>query len=258
MLSPAATKVLALGVLAGMGIAPAVFFAVWSRRLPLTPLQRLLYLTNLAMGRLLWRAEVQGRLSLGADQGGVIVCNHRSPVDPAFVMLTTRRPVRWMVAREYCSHPLSAWFFRACEVIPTNRRGSDTAAIKAAIRYARAGGLVGMFPEGRINTTDALLLPGRTGAALIALKARVPVVPCYVSGSPFDGTIWHSLITPARVRIVVGEPIDVSEFDGRENERHVLDELTRRFLQQIARLAGEPDFEPRIAGRSGRDRPSSA
>ena len=52
-----------------------------------------------------------------------------------------------------------------------------------AIRYAQEGGLVGLFPEGRVNTTDELLLPGRPGAALIALRARVPVIPCYVQGA---------------------------------------------------------------------------
>ena len=32
-------------------------------------------------------------------------------------------------------------------------------------------------------------MPGRPGAALIALKARVPVVPCYIHDAPYDGTM---------------------------------------------------------------------
>jgi 1-acyl-sn-glycerol-3-phosphate acyltransferase len=108
---------------------------------------------------------------------------------------------------------------------------------------------LGMFPEGRINRTDQTLLPGRPGAALIALKARVPVVPCYISGSQFNGSIVGSLLLPAKVHVKVGEPIDLSPYYGRERDREVLRELTRRFLKEIARLAGDNDFEPQLAGR---------
>ncbi len=124
-----------------------------------------------------------------------------------------------------------------------------------AIRYASSGGLVGIFPEGRINRTSELLLPGRSGAALIALKARVPVVPCFIEGSPYDGTALGALLMPAKVTLEIGRPLDFSEYYGRENEREVLELVTRRILMAIAALAGRPEHEPRLAGRF---RPASA
>ena len=84
---------------------------------------------------------------------------------------------------------------------------------------------------------------------MIALKARVPVVPCYCSGVRYDGTMLGALRTPARVRTVIGAPIDLSAYYGREGEREVLEELTLQFLRAIAGLAGRPDFEPGLAGR---------
>ena len=54
---------------------------------------------------------------------------------------------------------------------------------------------------------------------------------------------------PARVRLEIGEPIDLSPYFGREGEREVLDELTLRFLRAIAELAGQPDYQPQLAGR---------
>jgi len=188
----------------------------------------------------------------------VIVCNHRSSMDPCFIELATTRPVHWMVAKEYCDRRSFGWFLRMAEVIPTNRAGIDTAATKAAIRSAENGGLVGVFPEGRINTTGRVLLPGRPGAALIALKARVPIVPCYVCGSPFSKHLLRPLIMPAKVELKIGRPIDLSEFYGREGEREVLEEITRRVLREMAALAGCPDFQPELAGRfykPGLDRP---
>lgn len=249
MLSAAATNVLAICVLGGIGLAAVVWTVIAFRQVDMTPAQKLFFAWNALSTRILWRARVSGRLPIAPGQGAVVVCNHRGPADPAFIALTVNRMVHWMVAKEYCVHPAFAWFLRTCEVIPVSRGGVDTAATKLAIRYAREGGLVGLFPEGRINTTDDLLLPGRPGVAKIALKARVPVVPCYVSGSPYDGTIMGCLLMPARVRLQVGQPIDLSPYYGRGNDREVLEDLTRRFLLEIAKLAGQPDFQPQLAGR---------
>ena len=249
MLSALGTDVLAACVVAATVLWLVVSVAVLLHRSPFTPLQSLLYGYNLILARVLWRARINRHLPIPAGEGAVIVCNHRSPIDPSLIALTTLRVVHWMVAKEYCVHPALAWLFRTCGGIPVSRGGIDTSATKTAIRCAAHGGLVGLFPEGRINTTDRVLLPGRPGAALIALKARVRVVPCYVSGSPYDGTMWGHLLMSAKVRLEVGRPIDISSFYGRDNEREVLERLTRVFLAEIARLAGQPDYQPELAGR---------
>jgi 1-acyl-sn-glycerol-3-phosphate acyltransferase len=125
----------------------------------------------------------------------------------------------------------------------------DTAATKAAIRIAANGGLVGMLPEGRINMSEEFMLPIRPGAALVALKARVPIVPCYVEGSPYNGTPWSPLLMTARVRLVFGAPIDLSEYDDRQDADGLVEQVMLRVAREIARLAGRDDFEPQLAGR---------
>ena len=54
---------------------------------------------------------------------------------------------------------------------------------------------------------------------------------------------------PSHVKVTIGDRIDISEFYGREREPGVTEELTKRFMREIARLGGRPDFEPEIAGR---------
>ncbi len=249
MLSAHDTKVLAACVLAGMAAALVCGVVYYFRRSPYTAAQTALLAWNKLMTRILWRTEVIGSLAIPRDQGVVLVSNHRCPFDPGFIALAVDRIMRWMVAKEYCDHSLMGPFLRAFDVIPTTRGGHDTAATKMIVRYAQEGEIVGIFPEGRINNTDRFMLPGRPGVAMIALKARVPVVPCYIEGQPYDGTTLGCLLMPAKVRLKIGRPIDLSPYYGRENEREVLEELTRRFLCEIAKLAGRPDFEPEIAGR---------
>jgi 1-acyl-sn-glycerol-3-phosphate acyltransferase len=244
------TTTLAVGILAAIGLGLIAWAVVSARRFPLTFHQTCWWWFNVAVTRTFWRAKVSGPLPVADGQGAVVVCNHRAPNDPCFVQLTTHRPVHWMVAKEYCESRLYGWFMRVCEVIPVSRGGIDTAATRLAIRLASQGGLVGMFPEGRINTSAELLLPGRPGAALIALKARVPIIPCYVAGTKYVGSELRSIFRCAKVRLIIGRPIDLSPYYDRERTRAVLEEITLTVLSEIARLAGCDDFQPKLAGSS--------
>jgi 1-acyl-sn-glycerol-3-phosphate acyltransferase len=249
MLSDRATDVLALGVL--WALAVAIAFLVgrdilsFHCKLP----QYVFYLFNRVYSGLMWRAEISRPLPLADSSGAVIICNHRSSIDPNIVQLTTRRNIQFMIARQYFDHPLLGWCFRILNCIPVGRGGVDTKATRMAIRAAQSGGLVGVFPEGRINTTGDLFLPARPGAALIALAARVPVVPCFVRGSRFGGSPERSYFMRSHARIAVGQPIDLSAYYGRQDEPGVLAEVTVLLMREMAILAGVPDYEPRLAGR---------
>lgn len=242
-------QVLAACLLALVVIGGGVLVSYPLRRLRLTWPQRWLYALNLLLCRTLWRVSTTGQLPVADHQGAIVICNHRSSTDPCFIEMTTQRVVHWLVAKEYYEHRAFRWLLRVAETIPVTRGGIDTPAVKAAIRIASQGGLVGLFPEGRVNATDRILLPGRPGAALIALKSRVPVIPCYIRGAPPARYVLEPLIRPARVEVIVGQPIDLSDFYGRENQRGVLEELTRRFLREIAALGGCLDYQPALAGR---------
>ena len=249
-LSAEASDFLAICLLTVLGLSLAGWVVVMLRKSPFSPVQSVIYALVYVVARIVWRADIPGRFPIPPSQGAVIICNHRSSLDPAFIALAVPRVVHWLVAREYCDFFLFRGLLRLCGSISTNRGGVDTAATKAAIRIVEQGGLVGLFPEGRINTTPRTLLPGHLGAAMIALKARAVVVPCYIHGSPYDGTSLGCLLMPAAVRLEIGEPIDLSAYFDRSGDRELLDELTLRFLNAIAQLAGDDDFQPRLAGRN--------
>lgn len=253
MLSDAATRQLAIVALAALATSLAIRVELLRRDMGVSFAQLPIYLFNMVMTRVRWRARVEGRVAVAHGQGAVIVCNHIGPVDPAFIALACDRPVHWMVAREYCQLPVVGFLLRILEAVPTGRKGVDTAAIKLAMRYVQQGELVGMFPEGRINNESRFMLPGRAGAAMVALKARVPVVPCYIENSPYDGTDFGFFMMSTKTRLKVGQPIDLSGYYGREGDRDVLKLLTRRLMREIAALAGRPDYEPTLAGKSWRE-----
>lgn len=231
-------------------VGPLVAVTIALARSNFTPWQCVLWAGAFVLCKFLWRTKWPGWLPLAEGQGAIVVCNHRSSVDPFFVQTGTNRRVHWMVAREYCEHFAFRWFLSSCEVIPVSRGGVDTAATKAAIRYVSEGGLIGMLPEGRINMTDEFMLPARPGAALIALKTKAVVVPCYIHGAPYRRYPWSPLLMPARVEVKFGQPVDLSDLHGREGEAGVVQTAMLRILRALADTAGRNDFQPQLAGRN--------
>ncbi len=241
-------EAVAVGFLALLVAAGVIYAFWWCWRSPYGMWQAGLFFVTLILTRIRWRTSVPD-FPLPANQGAVIISNHRASIDPFFIQIVANRYVRWFVAREYCEHPALGWFLRATRAIPTNRGGMDTAATKLAIRSASQGDLVGMFPEGRINRTDEFMLPARPGAILVALKARVPILPCYIEGAPYAEHVLSPLWMTARVRVRFGPPLDLSPYYGREHEADLLGKLCLDAVAAIVKLAGQDSFQPRLAGR---------
>ena len=106
-----------------------------------------------------------------------------------------------------------------------------------------------MLPEGRINTTDKFMTPVRPGAILIALKGQAPIVPCYIEDAPYGGKVWSPFLMRAKTRVRYGDPIDLSPYYGQVKDDAVVRKLLIECVTAIAKLAGQDDFTPELAGR---------
>ena len=242
--------------------------------------ERLTYAPVYTLSRLLWRVEVhwddrwgdslskqnlqQSMLRDRLQSGGVLIANHRSSVDPFFVQLAAGCRVHWMVAGEYFRHFLFGPLLRSYQAIPTNRGGMDNAATKRAIEMSAAGDFVGMFPEGRINRTDCPLLSIRPGAALVASRAKVPLIQIWIEGAPVGPEVYSALLMPARVRVFVGYPneqsptlnltADSTSIEGTDTsalraDRQQKNEWICEVMGECLRLGGNTSREIIIAGK---------
>jgi 1-acyl-sn-glycerol-3-phosphate acyltransferase len=230
----------------------AIAYEGWKAyRLPTeySPWERMLYAPAYALARLLWRVEMdgQGRLSDRLVGGAVLVANHRCSLDPFFIQIASGRRVHWMVAGEYFRNPVFGPLLRILQAIPTNRSGADNAAIKTAIRLAAEGRYVGMFPEGRINRTTRPLHSIRSGAAMVAHKAGVPLIPCWIEGAPVGWAVWSGFFLAAHVKVSLGQPVVTSSPspEQRFDDLVVMQSAMRQSLQ----LGGYPDYPVQFAGR---------
>lgn len=143
-----------------------------------------------------------GRENLPAN-GGLFCANHSSLNDPLCLMLAvgTKYQLRAMAKAEFMNIPVLGWLLKKAGIFGVARGKSDVTAIKTAMRYLKSGENVLMFPEGtRIkdgvdkhgNESEA-----KAGAAMLALRTGVPLVPVYIPTKKR----WFRFTT-----VVIGEP----------------------------------------------------
>ncbi len=207
----------------------------------------LLYNVQRLYGGLVFHWRANRRCPFPAHGPALIVANHRSPVDPMMLWLnhhlreheksTNMRVICFLTAREYCQIRGIRWLCRAMQSIPTNRDGKDIGSAKEALRRLKHGCLVGVFPEGRINLGESLM-EGSTGVAWLALRARVPVYPVFLHDTPQGDNMVQPFCTLSRVRVIYGDPIDLSQYYECRKTHEILQEVTELMMTRLAELGG--------------------
>jgi 1-acyl-sn-glycerol-3-phosphate acyltransferase len=180
----------------------------------------------------IFRLRVDGLENVPASGGCVLASNHLSSFDPwpLGVPLWPRRQLRVMAKSELYWFPLSL-VIRGAGAFPVRRGQRDTVAIETAVRLAREGDVIAMFPEGtrrKKGLVKKFEARPRSGAARIALEAGVPLVPAAVKGT-------DRLLRFAALRVVYGAPVDIDDLRGQEVAVGA-PEATARLMARIAEL----------------------
>jgi 1-acyl-sn-glycerol-3-phosphate acyltransferase len=164
--------------------------------------------------------------------GCVVASNHVSSFDPwpLGLPIWPRVQLRFMAKSELYWWPLTL-VLNGAGAFPVRRGQRDVAAIDTAVRLAREGHAVAMFPEGtrrRKGLVKRHEARPRSGAARIALEAGVPLVPAAVSGT-------DRLLRFGKLRVSYGAPIDIDDLRGRELGE-AAHEATERLMTKILEL----------------------
>jgi 1-acyl-sn-glycerol-3-phosphate acyltransferase len=181
----------------------------------------------------LFRLRVWGTENVPASGGFVLACNHLSNLDPwpLGIPLWPRHWLRFMAKAELYWWP-AKYVLKGAGAFPVHRGHTDVEAVEMAVRLAREGNVVVMFPEGT-RRTKGLVKKHRarahSGAARIALEAGVPLVPAAVTGT-------DRLLTLGPLRIAYGAPLDVDDLRATGALRHSSEEATERLMARIAEL----------------------
>lgn len=176
---------------------------------------RLNYGIGHAFGRFVFfctmNAQVVRRETVDRPGGYVLACTHLSHVDPACVSVIANRKIDWMSRLEFYQSRLTAALMWAVGAFPVDRFGIPVSSIRTAIRRARQGRIVGIFPEGRVSHgADSVCRGGpiKKGACVVALRSGVPIIPCVTLGTHKLNTVGPWLpFRRAHIWMIFGRPI---------------------------------------------------
>jgi 1-acyl-sn-glycerol-3-phosphate acyltransferase len=192
------------------------------------------------------RLQTNGWAPLPEFGAAILIANHTCMIDHLLLQAGCRRVLGFMIAREYYEWPLIHGFCRWVGCIPVNRDGRDVQATRTALRALEEGRVLPIFPEGKITPSAGRELGElRPGAAFIAIRAGVPVIPAYIKGSPESSEVGPSLWTLSRANVTFGQPIDLSPFNRHQaGDKAVQAEVSRRFMQAFLELrARQPEVK---------------
>lgn len=185
-----------------------------------------------------YRLRRDGVCTIPRTGGVLVAANHGSGVDP--IAIQTACPARlisYLVAKEHYEAPFWGWFMRRVHCIPVDRENPGKSFFAGCLRALKAGRCIGIFPQGTFEEPGKPLPEAKPGAALVALRARVPVVPCHISGTQYEDNPFKSLFLRHKVRIRFGPPIDLSPFWERGDDRTAAEEATALIMSRIRALA---------------------
>ena len=183
------------------------------------------------------RWEVIGRENI-PEKGGVMLCgNHVSYIDPPALGAGATRPVHFMAKLELFRIPVLGFLIRHVGAFPVKRGTADRSALKKAVELLKNGEIVGMFPEGT-RSLDGKLKPPEPGVGMIALRARVPVVPVALVNTEKLLPPHSFLFKFSRVKVVYGKPVALDDIDG-QGGREAIEEVGRRIMSAIGQLLRE-------------------
>ena len=196
------------------------------------PYYRFAY-TMVGLELLLHRMRVEGRENI-PEEGCLIISNHVSFMDPTTVGWAIPKEIFFLGRKSLFKPPFWNRFLPICNVLPIDREGNDITGLRRIIKKLQGGDSVLLFPEGT-RSQDGQLQSAEPGAALIAIKAGVPVLPARVFGT------YESLSRHAKrlrfhpVRVVIGKPYLPTVPPGRPG-KEVYHLVAQEMMAHIAEL----------------------
>ncbi len=184
-----------------------------------------------------WRVRVLAKEKVPLEGAFVFAPSHRSMLDIPWLATATKRRIRFMGKAPLFRVPLLGSIFRGLGGFAVERDGSDRGPLRDSLALLRDGEVVAVYPEGT-RQHGTKIQPLQPGAAYLAIKAQVPIVPVALAGSeePFRSPRRGRLPHFGRGVVLVGDPIVPPTMTGTVVKRVAVDELTERLRVELQDL----------------------
>ncbi len=179
--------------------------------------------------KLLFFYKVNGKENVPREGSYIICSNHMSNYDPVLLAITQKRQINYMAKAELFKNPFFGWIIRRMGAFPVHRGAGDGKAINEAENVLKEGKILGIFIEGTRSKTGEFLRP-KSGAAIIAQKMNVPVIPVCITPKNKKIKIFQ------RVTISWGKPMTPEQLNLTDGGGEAYRAASRQIMGEIKKL----------------------
>ncbi len=183
---------------------------------------------------LLWRIKVIGKENIPSHGPLIIVVNHQSFADGILlgVIFLSISRLHFFAKKQLFKYRPIRWILKKWNLHPIKREGRDIDAVRLALQLLEQKHMIVVIPEGH-RSKDGVLQKGKEGAAYLATKTGVPVLPIGVERT--GGNLLKILCTFPRITIRIGMPITVQNIQG-DPSNIIQENIHKRIMYAIAVL----------------------
>lgn len=180
--------------------------------------------------KLFFRLKVTSQENIPQNGPFIIVANHSSLLDPIILGISIKPKIIFVAAAYLFEIGWLGYLLRKANSIPVQRE-NDIKAIKQSLKILRQGGVLGIFPEGGIDRQKNNL-PVRAGAAYLATKVGIPIVPIRIKGAdkalPRGAKFIRSL---SKIEVEIKKPIYCSRQTHKDKE--IIKRVVESYIKEI-------------------------
>ncbi|MBP9886358.1 MAG: 1-acyl-sn-glycerol-3-phosphate acyltransferase [Leptospiraceae bacterium] len=208
------------------------------------------------MFKSLYNLKVTGIEKIPLGKRCIISPNHSSWLDAQLIASILPQRAYFLAKKELLKMPVSGVMMELVGGVGIDREYVDASGLKKAMGLLKKNEHLVVFPEGTIPGEEDLsvndmepetgLLPGNTGAVVLAIKTQAPIFPVGIIGAnevlpPETFPRLESLPDFKNTQLIVniGEPITYEKYYNKKISAEETEELTRELMKQIGKLAGK-------------------
>lgn len=188
------------------------------------------YLITFLYIRIVFPCKVVGKQNFEKRKPVIVVCNHRSNVDVLYLQEYLPEKKFFLAKKELFKNKVFSWIIKTGGAVPIDRQNIDFGAIKTSLQILKNQKKLVIFPEGMRNKTGDDLQALKNGAAMLAIKAKVDILPMYIQkrGKAFR-----------RNKLIVGKAFSLAEFYDQKLSAEVLDKASKIIAENLDKIKQE-------------------
>lgn len=170
---------------------------------------------------------VKGRKNLPKGKA-IYACNHQTNLDIAVIACGCYKRLYALGKAELYKNKLATWFLNGIGCIKINRGKADITAVKNVLTVlTKKQKPIVIFPTGTRNSSPEEVQDIKNGVAMFSVKAQAPIVPMVLLKKPCLFRLN---------KLVIGEPLDLSKYDGRPVCKELYDEISNDLMLAMEKL----------------------